>query len=1225
MEKELLDYFGGDELASTVWEKKYKFEGEKTPEDSNKRYVKEISEKEIQRLTTLSDFLNKRKHLSDYGKNRYDYLLNINNTEISTSYISEYIKKFIGFDKIIPGGSMLASIGNHKLYSSLSNCFVLGRPYDSYMGISQKTEEMSEVMKRRGGAGIDISSIRPTGAVIHNQATSSSGPVLFANRYSNVTLEIAQNGRRGALMLSIHINHPDSILFAEEKQDLTKLTGANTSIIFSDEFMQATEGKSKICGKYDFIQRFPVDVPLENFSLDFNDLEYNITYPCKYFDGKVNRTGYVRKINAKKEWNKITEYARNTAEPGIIFEDNWYQWGTDGVYEQYKPVTTNPCFSGDTPVLTDNGYFRIDSLVGKKVNVWNGKQWSEVEPQITNHNQEMLKITLSDGSIYRCTKYHNWPVWNGYSRDGYEQMTQAQYLSVGDKLSKFNLPNAIEGTKELSTEIMYTRGFYCGDGTTDRANIRLYGEKIELSQYMEGKLSINSEGFQNNIKYIDFKTTEKELSKTFIPDCSFTIKSRLDWLAGLIDADGCVDNQEGGGSCQIGSNNFEFLNELRLMLTTLGIKSRINNAKKSGFYNMPDQKGGLTSVFCKSTYRLLINAANVQKLIKLGLETHRVDFTWVNPNVRDASRFITVESIEKDGIDENVYCFTEPFEHKAIFNGFLIGQCSEIPMQPYDSCRLLSTNLYSFVKNPFTKDAYFDFDEAYKIFYEQMTLGDIIVDLEEDYIKRIIEKIEYRDSDPRELKDRVISLWDKILKSGKEGRRVGAGFTALGDTLAALGLKYNYSDKTKNILSKIFETKMRAELDATIDMSILYGSFVGFDINKEYYISDDFHSVDSGKNEMFNRMLEIFPEQINRMFKYGRRNVSWSTAAPTGSLSILSQTTSGIEPLFSPFYMRRKKVIDEKTERIDYIDPADGQKFTMFPVFHPKFKWWIENIYNPGSDATKLTEEEVNEIFKTSPWFGSCANDINWKDRVYIQSLVQKYTTHAISSTINLPNDIKADIVKNIYTESWKVGLKGNTIYRDGSRGGVLITSTNTDNKNPDSQDFDETRAPKRPIRLPAVYHTIRSKGKTYSVIIGFYQNKPYEVFIASDYDYLPQNLDDYNDCIKGEIVKEGKDWYNFESKTFILKEISDIENEEKMLSLMISMALRHRTPLKYVIKTIEKTKPFAGSFAHKLIKILSKYVPDGEESGTVCPDCGAKLRYEAGCVICPDCGWSKC
>lgn len=1044
MEKELLDYFGGDELASTVWEKKYKFEGEKTPKDSNKRYVKEISEKEIQRLTTLSDFLNKRKHLSEYGKNRYDYLLNINNTETSTSYISEYIKKFIGFDKIIPGGSMLASIGNYKLYSSLSNCFVLGRPYDSYMGISQKTEEMSEVMKRRGGAGIDISSIRPTGAVIHNQATSSSGPVLFANRYSNVTLEIAQNGRRGALMLSIHINHPDSILFAEEKQDLTKLTGANTSIIFSDEFMKATEGKSKICGKYDFIQRFPVDVPLENFKSDFDDLEYDKTYPCTYFDGKVNKTGYIRKINAKKAWNKITEYARNTAEPGIIFEDNWYQWGTDGIYEQYKPVTTNPCFPGFTTIQTKYGLKTFEELSKlDKCYLINPIDNNSVEGKVwSNGIKKIVKVILRDNNNY-------------------------------------------------------TYEYFC----TPNHKHLMYDES------------------ESNCIVSDFLPERKNLILTEIKDClGKCIYGAFNKLFEVIDI-------QDAGECEV----FDF------------------------------------KMFDGVPYGYITN---------LGIIAHN---------------------------------------------------CSEIPMQPYDSCRLLSTNLYSFVKNPFTKDAYFDFDEAYKIFYEQMTLGDIIVDLEEDYIKRIIEKIEYKDSDPRELKDRVIILWDKILKSGKEGRRVGAGFTALGDTLAALGLKYNYSDKTQKVLNDIFETKMRAELDATIDMSILYGSFVGFDINKEYYISDDFHSIDSGKNEMFNRMLEIFPEQINRMCKYGRRNVSWSTAAPTGSLSILSQTTSGIEPLFSPFYMRRKKVIDEKTERIDYIDPADGQKFTMFPVFHPKFKWWIENIYKPGSDATKLTEEEVNEIFKTSPWFGSCANDINWKDRVYIQSLVQKYTTHAISSTINLPNDIKTDIVKNIYTESWKVGLKGNTIYRDGSRGGVLVTSTNTDNKNPDSQDFDETRAPKRPIRLPAVYHTIRSKGKTYSVIIGFYQNKPYEVFIASDYDYLPQNLDDYNDCIKGEIVKEGKDWYNFESKTFILKEISDIENEEKMLSLMISMALRHRTPLKYVIKTIEKTKPFAGSFAHKLIKILSKYVPDGEESGTVCPDCGAKLRYEGGCCVCPDCGWSKC
>lgn len=1216
--EQTLKFFKGDELATTVWLKKYKFGNEQTPEDSKKRHLNEIAEVEMRRLNGISLYQEVVDNLSEYGKLRYQTLcINRGNKE----EVIKYLGQWIGLDKILLGGSMMQGIGNHNFYSSLSNCFVLGRPYDSYAGIAKLTDEMAQVMKRRGGAGIDLSSIRPNQATVHNQSGFSSGPVLFANRYSNITLEVAQYGRRGALMLSIHINHPDSIAFAEEKQDLTKLTGCNSSIIFSDEFMQAVESNS------DYLQRFPVDIPAENFKIELSEIEYDTTIPCRYFDGSVMQSGYVRKINAKKTWEKITEFARNTAEPGIIFEENWYQGGTDSVYDEYKPVTTNPCFAGDTPVLTNNGYFEIQNLVGKKVNVWNGKQWSEVEPQITNHNQEMLKITLSDGSTFRCTKYHNWPVWKGYSRNGYEQMTQAQYLSVGDKLSKFNLP-IIEGNTDIETPTMYTHGFYCGDGTANRANIRLYGEKIELAEYMDGYLSYGSEGQQNNIKYIDFKTTEKELSKTFVPDCSYTIKSRLDWLSGLIDSDGCVDNQEGGGSCQIGSTDRKFLENVKLMLTTVGVHSRINLVRNEGFKELPDQKGGLTSCYCKSGYRLLINAANVQKLIKLGLETHRVDFTWVNPNVRDASRFITIKNIEKDGVDENVYCFTEPFEHKAIFNGFLIGQCSEIPMQPYDSCRLMSVNLYSLVKNPFTENSTFDFDQAYMIFYEQMTTCDIVVDLEANYIKRIIEKIQ-KGKDPEELKQREISLWQKILDSGQKGRRCGCGFTALGDCLAALGLKYDTSDDTINFIKKLFMTKLEAEFDATTDMSILYGCFDGWSNDKEYDLyHDDTMSDDDfeleGKTKFFQMLYESFPEKVKKMCKFGRRNVSWSTAAPTGSLSILSQTTSGIEPLFSPFYMRRKKCIDD-SERVDYIDPADGQKFTMFPVFHPKFKYWIENFSEWSSfvnDASELTEQEVNTIFEKSPWYGCCANDINWDDRVKIQSLVQTYTTHAISSTINLPNDISPIIVKEIYTASWKYGLKGNTIYRDGSRGGVLI---NTSSQPISDNEFEETRAPKRPIRLPAVYHTIRAKRKVYSVIIGFFAGKPYEVFIASGIDNLPENLDDATDHIDGELVKEGKDWYNFESETFILKEIPDVESEEKMLSLMISMALRHRTPLKFVIKTLDKTKPIAGSFTHRLIKILSKYVPDGEDSGQKCPDCGGVLIFENGCVHCRDCGWSRC
>mgnify|MGYP001474573337 CR=1 FL=1 len=884
--EQTLKFFKGDELATTVWLKKYKFGNEQTPEDSKKRHLNEIAEVEMRRLNSINLYQEVIDNLSEYGKLRYQTLY----FQCNKEEVIKYLEQWIGLDKILLGGSMMQGIGNHNFYSSLSNCFVLGRPYDSYAGIAKLTDEMAQVMKRRGGAGIDLSSIRPNQAMVHNQSGFSSGPVLFANRYSNITLEVAQYGRRGALMLSIHINHPDSIAFAEEKQDLTKLTGCNSSIIFSDEFMQAVESNR------DYLQRFPVDIPAENFKIELSEIEYDTTIPCRYFDGSVMQSGYVRKINAKKTWEKITEFARNTAEPGIIFEENWYQGGTDSVYDEYRPVTSNPC--------------------------------------------------------------------------------------------------------------------------------------------------------------------------------------------------------------------------------------------------------------------------------------------------------------------------------------------SEIPMQPYDSCRLMSVNLYSLVKNPFTENSMFDFEQAYMIFYEQMTTCDIVVDLEADYIKCIIEKIQ-KGKDPEELKEREIGLWQKILDSGQKGRRCGCGFTALGDCFAALGLKYDTSDDTINFIKKLFVTKLEAELDATTDMSILYGCFDGWSNEKEYdwYHDDTMFDDDfdlEGKTKFFQMIYEVLPERAKKMCKFGRRNVSWSTAAPTGSLSILSQTTSGIEPLFSPFYMRRKKCIDD-SERVDYIDPADGQKFTMFPVFHPKFKYWIENFSEWSSfvnDASELTEQEVNTIFEKSPWYGCCANDINWEDRVKIQSLVQTYTTHAISSTINLPNDISPIIVKEIYTASWKYGLKGNTIYRDGSRGGVLI---NTSTQPVSDNEFEETRAPKRPIRLPAVYHTIRAKRKVYSVIIGFFAGKPYEVFIASGIDNLPENLDDATDHIDGELVKEGKDWYNFESETFILKEIPDVESEEKMLSLMISMALRHRTPLKFVIKTLDKTKPIAGSFTHRLIKILSKYVPDGEDSGQKCPDCGGVLIFENGCVHCRDCGWSRC
>jgi len=533
----------------------------------------------------------------------------------------------------------------------------------------------------------------------------------------------------------------------------------------------------------------------------------------------------------------------------------------------------------------------------------------------------------------------------------------------------------------------------------------------------------------------------------------------------------------------------------------------------------------------------------------------------------------------------------------------------------------LARNLYTLVKNPFTLESeLLSDDELYSAFYEQMIIGDLLVDLEFDYIDRIIEKIKCG-TDPEDLKQSEIDIWLKIGNKAKQGRRCGAGFTGFGDMLASLGLPY-YSPE---VTEKVFKIKMKAELDATIDMSIQFGAFEGFDKELE-------------KNAIYN--LEViakeFPEQYERMLEFGRRNVAWSTGAPVGTGSMMVQTTSGVEPLFLPFLERKLKCI-LPTDRVDYIDPADGQAYSLNYVMHPKFiTWYIEyiriSIPNMDLDFIKiktylegLDKLELDLIFGLSPWFGSCANDINYHKRVEIQSIVQKYTTHAISSTINLPNDIEVETIGNIYMESWKLGLKGNTVYRDGSRSGIINSISEKDKKEIIENDFEPIKSPKRPKIIPAHYHTLKYKKKTYSVILGFYKERPFEIFIISGINDIPEVFDEMEDFILGETVKDNENWYNFESDTFTVREISDVEGEEKMLSLMLSGLFRSRTPMNKVIKILDKLQPIAGSFTHRLIKILSHYIDNIETNDDeLCPECHEKLRHENGCVICIN-GHSKC
>ena len=869
-----LEFFRGDEIAASVWTSKYKFGDEETPNDSFKRYVREFAATEKRRLDGIENFGLRLNDLSEYGKSVYGKYLKhvVDESDLQAEFLED-----VNFNRILLGGSLMQGVGQHHLFSSLSNCLVLGNVHDSYGGISLKTEELAQTMKRRMGAGLNISELRPNGADIHNQATWSSGPILFADRFSYITKEIAQYGRRGALMLNIHINHPDSIAFARHKQDLRNLTGANISVIFDDEFMQAVKR-----GDTTYFQRYPID--LDVAELDPNDFELNKLVPIRQLTDELEDVQcFVKLVNPIEEWKNIIQFAWNTGEPGLLFKNSWREMSTDYMYEQYRPVSTNPC--------------------------------------------------------------------------------------------------------------------------------------------------------------------------------------------------------------------------------------------------------------------------------------------------------------------------------------------SELPMQTYDTCRLCSVNLLSLFdsnSNSLVPDS-----EIYKIFYNQQRLMDVIVDLDTEYIDRIINKIYTDRREPDELKTRELSIWFKIKAEALNGRRTGSGFTALGDLFAMMNLQYG-SEESLKLAEKIFSLKMRAELDATVDLAVLYGAFKGFDPNLEY-------PNGTGINKMLRHLQMAYPSEIARMLKFGRRNVSWSTAAPTGSLSMMAQTTSGIEPIFKVFTYRRIKCTKD-TDRVDFIDPADGQKFTVYKNIHPQFAFWIERNFNiPVNDTyNKLSEEELQNYFEQSPWYGSESGDIDWLKRVELQSLIQRYTTAAISSTVNLPNDVDVSEVSKIYQAAYERDLKGICVYRDGCRAGVFQTEASS--KEPkESKEFVQTRAPKRPERLKAKRYVFTAKGQQNIVYIGLLDSKPFEIFVCEP----DRGLTDTPE-IEGELIKVGKGHYDFEYKQDekVINE-PDIGrrqiNEHYKVSLLLSMALRHGTPLKFVIKTINKTEPLYGTFTIRLIKLLSSFMENGASAGVKCPECGDDYVFENGCYICKSCGNTKC
>lgn len=1167
-----IKYFNGDELAANVWIDKYALKDssrnllELTPDDMHKRLAKEFAKIEAKYKNALSE-----------------------------QEIYELLKDF---KYIIPQGSPMAGIGNNYVITSLSNCFVIAPTIDSYGGILRSDQELVQLMKRRGGVGLDLSNIRAIGSLANGMPLGNdTGVPLYMERFSNSTREVAQDGRRGALMLSLDINHPDADKFIDKKMDTTKVTGANISVKIDHDFMRSLDSNNK------------------NEKSDKN----------------------------KQLWNKIINNAWKSAEPGILFWDTILQESpARGYGEKWKESSTNPCVSYDTLILTDKGYKEIGSLVGSKVNVWNGLEFSEVEPMITGENQPMLKISFSDGSELKCTDYHGFYTWEGYSRDGKVIKKEAKDLKVGDKLEKFKLPILdyrngeqinIKSNANISTVISkfrnetndfdnkkgwYTLGFYAGDGTLKRSDehiIQLYGEKRKLLEHFRfiNNPAINEELDRTTICVDLLLNNITGDLKKYVPtyqNCTF--QSTLYWLAGIIDSDGSRNSSE--GSISISSTDKDFLMKIKLhVLNTLGVNGSVIDEKEGGLKKI---KG--VEYNTNKSYRLVINASNVKKLYDLGLRTHRVKIDDVNPN-RDASRFITVKSIERIENADKVYCFTDPKRGRGCFNGIVTANCGEIPLNPYDSCRLLAINLYSYVVNPFTKDAYFDFELFKQHSIIAQRLMDDLVDLEIEKLDKIISKIE---SDPEEddIKSVELNLWKKIKQTAVDGRRTGLGITAEGDMLAALNIKYG-TDEAIEFAEEVHKQLALSAYKSSIILAKERGCFKEWNIDKD------------SESNFVNRIIENIDYGIFETYcKSGRRNIACLTIAPTGTTSLLSQTTSGIEPVFLPFYTRRRKTNDPL--KCTFKDEI-GDMWEEYFVFHHKFiDWYIiaSNCQHCPDVAKELlftaSKEDLEKIYEQSPYYKATSNDVDYIKKVEMQGRIQKWVDHSISVTVNMNKDVTVEDVDRVYKKAWESWCKGVTIYRDGSRSGVLIASSEKKEEKKEESFFH------RPEILEAKVMHFMNEGTQWVSFVGVKNNKPFEIFtgpVDMELFPIPKSIQ------KGKIIKvktsefsrydfQYEDSYGYQNTLGGLSRV--FSKEYWNYARLVSGMLRNEVNLPSIVEVVEgmySESQSLHSWKNGVIRALKSFIKDGESTHEKCKECGSDLVYVSGCKQCNECGWSKC
>lgn len=1002
--------------------------------------------------------------------------------------------------KFIPGGSILANIGTNL---SMSNCYGWQIKEDSIPGIFDTMKEAAETFKKRGGVGLDFSVLRPKGAKVNNAAVSSTGSVSFMPLFSNMVNIIGQSGRRGALLISLDISHPDVIDFIKSKshpeevfgKDIfgnqpSDMSGCNISVKISDDFMSAVLSD-------------------DNWELIFNNKIY-------------------QRVKAKELFELICKQAYTSGDPGILFWDRVIENGLTSYLPEGVPVVTNPCVSYNTEILTKElGWTKIGEVENQKLTIWNGYEWSEITVKCTGHNQEMVEIEFSNGESLKCTLYHKFILIDGTK-------IEAKDLSVGQKLQKWEFP-IIEGSLNIDRKEAYTQGFYCGYGTdaaNGTKNIFLYYKKKKLQPYLLHTSSSNygKKIYLNNGNY-------KGFNKDFVPNTLWTIQSRLDYLAGLIDSDGSINSKK--GSVSIHSMNKDFLIKVKRMINTLGATATIALSKEACIKPMPNQKGGMKKYNCKDCYRLVISAYYVEQLVNLGLYTHRVNIGIANTN-RNASRFIYIKSIKKAGIDKKVYCFNEPIKHTGVFNGIMTGQCGEISCAPYQNCLLMSFNVLAYIK-----DNTFDFSSFKKD-----------IPLVVDFANWVIDN----NNHPLELQEKADKFW----------RKIGIGITGLGDALASIGLKYS-SPEARSLASKIMETLTLESMSRSVEYNMPCDALS----TEEYrvkYLAQKF-------------MMKVPKDLRNDIKKFGMRNTTFTTIPPCGTISmILGHLTSGCEPLFQREYYRKSRTTGK-----------------VHKIIHPPI---VEFGIDPNAYET--------------------ADEIHWKYRIAMQSALQEWTTDSISSTVNLPADTAIEDIYAIYEMAWRSDLKGITIYRDKSKDVQVLNKDNgvcLDRP----LDIKYHCAPKRPKVLDCDIHFATAKGEKYVILIGKFNDKPYEVFAGlADALYIPST------CKEGEIIKNGKGKYSLKIKIRgIETEYHDIaaslmNDKERLITRLLSLGLRHGIYPKFIIEQCKKATGSLVDFGAVIARILKKYsnVLDTVEK---CPECGGQITAESGCLNCKECGWSKC